>query len=164
MTVTAVAIDLDGALGDTHGLWRAFLDDASRRFRPIAELDPAAVPADRGEAADMLDRWAANGVGDWRAALERFAEDHAPVHLRPSAEAGACVRALAASGARLGVYTDAPEELARVALSHLGIDRRIEALESGRGSLDRLLDRFGSSDVAVARTLGELRLLTRDDP
>jgi hypothetical protein len=44
------------------------------------------------------------------------------------------------------------------------MDRRIEALESGRGSLERLVDRFGSSDVAVARTLGELRLLTRDDP
>ena len=63
------------------------------------------------------------------------------MHLRPSAEAGACVRALAASGARLGVYTDAPEELARVALSHLGVDRRVEALESGRGSLDRLVER-----------------------
>jgi phosphoglycolate phosphatase-like HAD superfamily hydrolase len=161
LTVRAVAIDLDGALGDTHGLWLAFLADASRRFRSIAELDPAAVPADRGEAADTLDRWASNGVGDWRAALERFAEDHAPVHLRPSAEAGACVRALAAGGARLGVYTDAPEELARVALSHLGVDRRIEALETGRGSLDRLVEQFGGSDVSVARTLGELRLLTR---
>ena len=57
--------------------------------------------------------------------------------------------------------TDAPEELARVALSHLGVDRRLEALETGRGSLDRLVEQLGGSDVSVARTLGELRLLTR---
>jgi phosphoglycolate phosphatase-like HAD superfamily hydrolase len=158
----AVAIDLDGALGDTRGLWQAFLDDAARRFRSISELDPAAVPADRGAAAETLDRWAAGGVGDWRAALERFAEDHAPVHLRPNAEAGTCVRALAAAGARIGVYTDAPAELARVALAHLGVDRRVEALESGRGSLERLVERLGS-DVAVARTLPELRLLAARD-
>lgn len=157
MIPAAVAIDLDGALGDTRGLWLAFLDEAARRFRPIAELDPAALPPDRAEAAEALDRWAASGVGDWRAALERYAEDHVPVHLRPSSEAGACVRSLAAAGARIGVFTDAPEELARVALAHLGLARRVDALEAGRGSLDRLRARLG--DAAVARTLAELRAL-----
>ncbi len=46
-----VAVDLDGALGDTRPLWEAFLTDAARRFASIAALDPAALPADRGAAA-----------------------------------------------------------------------------------------------------------------
>jgi len=152
----AVAIDLDGALGDTRGLWRAFLEDVARRFRSIAELDPASLPEDRGAAAAELDRWAARGVGDWRAALERFAEDHAPVYLRPSAGAGASLRALAGAGSRLGVFTDAPEELARIALAHLGAARRVEAVEAGAGALERLLERFGSDTTVVARSPGDL--------
>jgi phosphoglycolate phosphatase-like HAD superfamily hydrolase len=150
-----VAIDLDGALGDTRGLWRAFLDDASRRFRSIAELDVDALPADRAAASRELDVWAAAGVGDWRAALERFAEDHAPVYLRPSADASAALRTLAAHGRRLGVYTDAPEELARVALAHLGAGRRIELLEAGPNARERLVVRLGA-DVVVASTSAEL--------
>jgi phosphoglycolate phosphatase-like HAD superfamily hydrolase len=157
MTPPAVAIDLDGALGDTRGLWLAFLEDASRRFRSIAELDPGSLPADRGEAAAELDRWASSGVGDWRGALKRFAEDRAPVHLRPSSEAGACVRALATRGVRVGVFTDAPEELAQVALDHLGVARRVDALEAGPGSLDRLLERLGARAATVVRTPDELR-------
>jgi len=129
----AVAVDLD-ALGDTRSLWQDFLADASRRFAPISPLDPGALPEDRAEAARELDRWAEAGVGDWRGALERFAEDRAPVYLRPSADASAALRALAASGIRVGVYTDAPETLARVALAHLGADRRVEALETGAGA------------------------------
>ena len=89
----AVAIELDGVLGDTRPLWRDWLEDAARRFRSIAPLDPAALPEDRGEAAAELDRWAQAGVGDWRAALARFAEDRAPVYLRPSAEVSAALRA-----------------------------------------------------------------------
>jgi phosphoglycolate phosphatase-like HAD superfamily hydrolase len=162
MTASSVAIDLDGALGDTHGLWLAFLDDASRRFRSIAELDPASLPSDRGAAAEELDRWAAGGVGDWRAALERFAEDHAPVHLRPSSEAGASVRSLVADGVRIGVFTDAPEELARVALAHFGLARRVDALEAGAGSLPRLRERLGAGDVAIVRTLAELKSVAND--
>ena len=94
----AVAVDLD-ALGDTRPLWRDFLADCARRFASIAPFDPDALPDDRGEAAAELDRWAEAGIGDWRAALERFAEDRAPVYLRPSAEASAALRALGRSGA-----------------------------------------------------------------
>ena len=90
----AVAIELDGVLGDTRPLWRDWLEDAARRFHSIAPLDPEALPDDRGEAAAELDRWAEAGVGDWRAALARFAEDRAPVYLRPSAEVSAALRAL----------------------------------------------------------------------
>ena len=121
----AVAVDLD-ALGDTRRLWQDFLVDAARRFASISPLDPGALPADRAAAADELDRWAEAGVGDWRGALERFAEDRAPVYLRPSAEANAALRALAARRVRIGVYTDAPEALARVALAHLGAERRVD--------------------------------------
>ena len=153
----AVAIDLDGALGDTRPLWAAWLEDAARRFRSIAPLDVAALPADRAAAAEELDRWAEAGVGDWRAALARFAEDRAPVYLRPSAEVSAALRALAANGSRLGVFTDAPEPLARLALAQLGAERRIEALETGAGALDRLRERFGPKTVVV-REASELLL------
>ena len=153
--MTSVAVDLDGALGDTRPLWRDFLEDAARRFASIAPLDVEALPADRAAAADELDRWAAAGVGDWRAALERFAEDRAPVYLRPSAEASSALRALQAAGTTLGVFTDAPEELARVALAHLGAARRVQALEAGAGARERLLARLGR-DAAVASTREDL--------
>jgi phosphoglycolate phosphatase-like HAD superfamily hydrolase len=144
--VKAVAIDLDGALGDTRPLWEAWLEDARRRLR--VELE---VPADRGAAVPVLDE----AIGNWRTLLERFAEDHAPVYLRPSAEASASLRRLQAAGARVGAFTDAPDELARVALSHLGALRRLEALESGDGALDRLLARLGPQ-ADVVRTPDEL--------
>jgi phosphoglycolate phosphatase-like HAD superfamily hydrolase len=146
-----VAVDLD-ALGDTHALWRDFLADAARRYASITPLDPAALPDDRAAAAAELDRWAAAGVGDWRGALERFAEERAPVYLRPSAEASAALRALAGAGVRVGVYTDAPEPLARIALAHLGAARRVEAVECGEGARERLAERLGSeTEVAAGR-------------
>jgi phosphoglycolate phosphatase-like HAD superfamily hydrolase len=151
----AVAIDLDGALGDTRPLWNEFLADAARRFASIAPLDPAALPADRGVAAAELDAWAAAGVGDWQAALARFAEDRAPIYLRPDAEASAALRALAAAGARLGVFTDAPEPLARIALSQLGAARRVQMLETGANARERVLATLGH-DAAVASTRDDL--------
>lgn len=154
----AVAIDLDGALGDTHALWRAFLEDAARRFRSIAPLDVDALPEDRGAAAEALDAWAAAGVGDWRGQLERFAEGHAPVHLRPDAAASSALRRLAADGWRVGVFTDAPDELARVALAQLGAARRVEAVETGPGARKRLLERLGAG-AEVASTTAELTAL-----
>jgi phosphoglycolate phosphatase-like HAD superfamily hydrolase len=126
--VTAIALDLD-VLGDTRPLWDAFLADVSRR----AHVDPERLEEE---------------LPNWRVLLERFAEDHAPVYLRPSAAATAALRQLHASGVRLGAFTDAPEELARVALAHLGGSRRIEALEAGPGALERLLERLPGARVA----------------
>jgi phosphoglycolate phosphatase-like HAD superfamily hydrolase len=146
-----VAIDLDGVLGDTRPLWDAWLEDAARRFRSIAELDPGALPHDRTAAARELDRWAEHGIGDWRASLTRFAEDHAPVYLRPRARVSAAMRRLETAGARIGVFTDAPEELARVALSHLGATRRVQALATSPQSL--------GDDVVVVRSADELARL-----
>ena len=150
-----VAIDLDGALGDTRPLWRDFLADAARRYASIEPLDAGSLPEDRGAAAEELDRWAAHGVGDWRAALERFAEDRAPVYLRPDAGASAALRALAASGRQIGVFTDAPEALARVALAHLGAARRVETLQCGSRARELLLEQLGSGTV-VAVTASDL--------
>jgi phosphoglycolate phosphatase-like HAD superfamily hydrolase len=133
--VSALAIDLDGVLGDTKPLWEAFLTDVSRR----AQVDPARLEDE---------------LPNWRALLERFAEDHAPVYLRPSAPATAALRRLQEEGVRVGVFTDAPEELARVALAHLGGARRVEALEAGPGALERLLALM--PDARVVRTLAEL--------
>jgi phosphoglycolate phosphatase-like HAD superfamily hydrolase len=153
----AIAIELDGVLGDTRPLWNDWLEDAARRFRTIAPLDPAQLPFDRVEAARELDAWAEQGVGDWRALLGRFAEDRAPRYLRPDAEASAALRRLAAQGNRLGVFTDAPEALARIAVSQLGAERRIEALETGEGALDRLVAKLGP-DTTVVRERAQLPL------
>lgn len=158
--IAAVAIDLDGALGDTRSLWTEFLADSARRFGSIAPLDVARLPADRGAAAEQLDAWAKGGIGDWRAALARFAEDRAPVFLRPDGEASEALRELAAAGARLGVFTDAPEPLARVALAHLGAARRIDLLETGSGARERLLERLGP-DACLAGSRDDLVKISR---
>jgi phosphoglycolate phosphatase-like HAD superfamily hydrolase len=146
--MTSIAIELDGVLGDTRPLWAAWLADAAR----VLGVDPAGLPEDRGAAAAALD---AAGAGNWRTLLERFAEERAPVYLRPNAEVGSLLRRLQGAGARLGVFTDAPEPLARVALAQLGAARRLEAVECGEGALERLLVRLGEG-ATVARTRAEL--------
>jgi hypothetical protein len=55
------------------------------------------------------------------------------------------------------VFTDAPEDLARIAVAQLGATRRIEALEAGTGALERLRERFGPETVVV-REPGQLDL------
>jgi hypothetical protein len=56
---------------------------------------------------------------------------------------------------RIGVFTEAPEPLARVAMAQLGAARRVEALETGAGALERLLRRLGG-DAVVVRTRDQL--------
>jgi phosphoglycolate phosphatase-like HAD superfamily hydrolase len=146
--MSGLLIDLDGALGDTRPLWRDWLADAAR----ILPLEPESLPLDRGAAAAALDE---AGAGNWRALLERFAEDRAPVYLRPDARASATLRQLEADGVQLGAFTDAPEELARVALAQLGAARRIVRVEAGADALERLRAALGH-DSPVARTLDEL--------
>lgn len=114
--MTATAIDLDGALGDTRPLWRDWLADAGR----VLDVDVAALPVDRAVAAALLD-----------------------------------AHSLARAGATLGVFTDAPDELARVAAAHLGAGRRVGAVEAGAGALERLEARLGS-EVLVVRSRAEL--------
>jgi len=149
----AVAIDLDGALGDTRPLW----EDWMRSAGDVLQVDAESLPADRAAAAAELDR---RGAGNWRTLLERFSEERVPVYLRRDPAASAALRALEAAGRELGVFTDAPEPLARVALAHLGADRRIAALETGPNALERLLERIGA-DAVVVRTGAELERLQR---
>jgi phosphoglycolate phosphatase-like HAD superfamily hydrolase len=136
-----LAIDLD-AIGDTHLLWTAWLESVS----VVLAIEPTALPRDRGEAAAALDE---AGAGNWRILLERFAEDHAPAYLRRDAATSAVLRSLAARGVALGVFTDAPEPLARVAVAHLGAERRASVVESGSGALDRALAALGPETVVV---------------
>jgi phosphoglycolate phosphatase-like HAD superfamily hydrolase len=154
----AVAIDLDAVLGDTRPLWDGWLEEAARRYASIAAL-PAVLPQDRGSAAEELDRWAEQGIGDWRRALERYAEEHAPLHLRPDPDVGVALRALQRDGTAVGVFTDAPEPLARVALAHLGASRRVEHLFAGKDALGRLLAHLGPKAIVVRdrEQLGQLR-------
>jgi phosphoglycolate phosphatase-like HAD superfamily hydrolase len=148
-TTKAVAIDVDGALADTRPLWREWLADVARRARVDEEL-----PADPTEAAGRLDEL----VGNWRPLLERYAEEHGPVHFRRSAEAAEALRRLQAAGVVVGAFTESPEPLARVALAQLGAARRIAAFEAGPNALPRLLERLGS-DALVVRTRAELARL-----
>ena len=142
----SVALDLDGVLGDTRGLWRAWLEDAARRAR--VELD---VPEDRGEAAGVLDE----ALGDWRPLLVRFAADRAPLWIRPRADTNAALRRLTASGARIGVFSDAPLELAEIALAHAGAARQVEVV----GTLAEVQAALGDDAVVVKsrRQLADLR-------
>ena len=137
-----LALDLDAVLADTRPLWRDWLEDASRRAR--VELD---VPEDRAAAAAVLDE----RLGDWRPLLERFASDRAPVYFRPRAETTAQLRRLQAAGVRLGAFTDAPRELADVALAHSGASRRVAAV----GTLDEVLRELGGG-ATVVRSRAEL--------
>ena len=67
----AIVVDFDAVLGDTEPLWRAWLEDARRRYRVELEDDPDEAALDAA-------------IGNWRPLLERFAEDHARVYLRPT--------------------------------------------------------------------------------
>jgi phosphoglycolate phosphatase-like HAD superfamily hydrolase len=131
----AVAVALD-ALGDTGSLWRDWLEEARRRYR----VDP-------GELERQLP--------NWRALLERFAEERAPVYLRPDAEVSTALRQLQSAGTAIAVFADAPVELARVVLSQLGAARRIELLETGPGALERIRERLGT-DVTVVESRRQL--------
>jgi phosphoglycolate phosphatase-like HAD superfamily hydrolase len=139
--VKAVAISLL-ALGDTEPLWRDWLEDARRRFRVDVDVD-------------NLDQKLPN----WRELLERFAEERAPVYFRRDADVSAILRQLRASGTRIGVFTDAPAELARIALSHLGAERHIEVLESGPGAQQRVSTALGDGAQVIA-TREELLAVT----
>ena len=134
--MNAVALDLDAVLADTQPLWHDWLEDAARRAR--VELD---VPEDRAQAAVLLDE----RLGDWRPLLQRFAADRGPLHFRPRSETSAALRRLEGAGVRIGVFTDAPRELAEIALAHAGAARRIAVV----GSLDEVLRDLGPGAVVV---------------
>lgn len=138
----AVAIALDGALCDTHPLW----DDWLSASTAVLGVEASELPGDRTAAGVELDR---RGAGNWRTLLARWAEERAPVYVRRDARVSGALRALAAAGIPIGVYTDAPEPLARVALSHLGLERRIAALEAGASARERLVELLGSGTAVV---------------
>lgn len=143
--VDAIALDLDAVLADTRPLWRDWLEDVARRTH--IELE---VPEDRVVAAGVLDR----ELGDWRPLLQRFADDRAPIHFRPRAATNAQLRRLHAAGIRIGVFTDAPRELAEVALAHVGAARHVDAL----GTLGEVRQRLGAA-VVVTHSRDELASL-----
>jgi phosphoglycolate phosphatase-like HAD superfamily hydrolase len=140
----ALALDLDGVLADTRPLWDAWLEDAARRAR--VELH---VPDDRVAAAGVLDE----ALGDWRPLLARFAADRAPVFVRPRAETNAVLRRLKAAGVRIGSFTDAPLELAEIALAHAGAARQVDVvgtLADVRAALGEDLVLVGSREELAA--------------
>jgi phosphoglycolate phosphatase-like HAD superfamily hydrolase len=138
----ALALDLDAVLADTRPLWRDWLADAARRSR--VELS---LPEDREAAAAELDRL----LGDWRPLLRRYADERAPVYFRPRADTGAVLRRLQAEGVTIGAFSDAPRELAAVALAHVGAARRVASV----GTLTEVLAALGD-DALVVRSRAEL--------
>jgi phosphoglycolate phosphatase-like HAD superfamily hydrolase len=75
----------------------------------------------------------------------RFASDRAPLWIRPRADTNAVLRRLAASGALIGVFSDAPRELAEIALAHAGAARQVEVV----GTLAELRAALGEDLVVV---------------
>jgi phosphoglycolate phosphatase-like HAD superfamily hydrolase len=136
--MNAVAIDLS-ALGDPDPLWNDWLEDAHRRFR----VDVGALDEE---------------LPNWRQLLERFAEERAPVYFRRDGDVSAALRQLRAGGTRIGVFTDAPLELARIALSHLGAERHV-VLETGAGARERVSATLGDN-ARVVNTRAELLAVT----
>ena len=61
------------------------------------------------------------------------------------------MRRLDGAGVRIGAFTDAPRELAEMALAHVGAARRVSVV----GSLDEVLRELGPGAVVV-RTRAEL--------
>jgi len=141
----ALALDLDGVLADTRPLWDAWLEDAARRVR--VELD---VPEDREAAAAVLD----GALGDWRPLLVRFAADRAPLWIRPRPDTNATLRRLEAAGTRIGAFSDAPRELAEIALAHAGAARQVEVV----GTLAEVQAALGGEAIVV-RSRQELAAL-----
>ncbi len=137
--MNAVAIDL-AVLGDTTPLWRDWLEDAQRRFR----VDVTALDEE---------------LPNWRQLLERFAEERVPVYFRRDADVSDVLRRLQADGIRLGIFADAPEELVRVVLAHLGAARRIDTLETGAGARERVVQQLGA-DVTIVSTRDQLLAVT----
>jgi phosphoglycolate phosphatase-like HAD superfamily hydrolase len=140
--MASLALDLDAVLADTRPIWRDWVEDASRRARVELEL-----PEDRTLAAAVLDEQ----LGDWRPLLLRFAADRAPVYFRTRSETSARLRRLHAAGARIGVFTDAPRELAELALAHVGAARRVIVV----GTLDEVLAALGDG-TTIVRSRAEL--------
>lgn len=142
----SIVLDLDAVLADTRPLWDAWLEDAARRARIRLE-----VPSDRAAAAVVLDE----ALGDWRPLLARFAADRAPLWIRPRPDTNAALRRFAAAGARIGVFSDAPPELAEIALAHAGAARQVEVV----GTLSEVEAVLGADTVVVRSRdqLAELR-------
>jgi phosphoglycolate phosphatase-like HAD superfamily hydrolase len=135
----ALAVDL-AALGNPEPLWLDWLEDARRRLR----VDVTALDEE---------------LPNWGQLLERFAEERAPVYFRRDADVSSALRRLQAGGTRIGVFTDAPVELARVALSQLGATQRVAALETGPGARERVVKRLGEGTTVVC-TREELLAVT----
>jgi phosphoglycolate phosphatase-like HAD superfamily hydrolase len=93
-------------------------------------------------------------LGDWRPLLARFAADRAPLWIRPRPDTNAALRRLAAVGARIGAFTDAPRELAEIVLAHAGVTRQVEVV----GTLADVRAELGESAVVV-RSQAELTAL-----
>jgi phosphoglycolate phosphatase-like HAD superfamily hydrolase len=143
-----LALDLDGVLCDTRPLWADWLAAAA----PVLGVEPGELAENRGEAAAELDRL---GAGNWRTLLARWSEERAAVYLRRDARTSEVLRALEASGRRVGVFTDAPDVLARIALTHVGAARRVVDVEAGASAKERLLRRLGETAIVI-ESRGEL--------
>ena len=129
-----VLIVSERALSDADGLFAAAVEHVGRKLGRAKPLDLDALPSSRAETVAALDAWAGDDV-DWRGELTRYYEDHIPLHLRPNPALNAALRQLGARGVRIGLWSPGPEEAARIVIHHVGLGRRVEAVQVG-GSAD----------------------------
>ncbi len=119
----------------------------------MLDIDPDELPVDRADAAAALDD---AGAGNWRVLLERFGEDHAPAFLRRDAATSARLQALVDDGATLGVFTDAPEELARVPRSRSSARRGASPRSRPVPARSSACSTPSVGDATVVRTRADL--------
>ena len=146
--LTAYTEHVPEALPDGTPGFTAAYELIGRMHRVRAQQDHALSPQDQQAELDKA-------LGDWRPLLARFAADRAPVFIRPRADTNNALRRLSATGARIGVFSDAPLELAEIALAHAGAARQVEVV----GTLAEVREALGAEVVVVQsrRQLAELR-------
>ena len=121
----------EDALADTAGLFRDAVEHLAGKLGRVKPLDAASIPESRPQALEALAAWAGDEVTTWPAELARFYEEHIPLYLRPDQELNATLRALRASGTRLGAWSAGPEAAFAVILHQLGLARWMDAVRIG---------------------------------
>jgi phosphoglycolate phosphatase len=158
MSERCILFDLDGTLVDSVPDLAAALNRllAARGFAP---LDAIAVTAMVGDGAEALVRrgLAARGAAFDAAALTAFMADytaHAAEQTRLFPDAEQTLRHLAATGWRLAICTNKPEQPARILLDQLGIAGLFAAIGGGDSFAVRKPDP-GHLLATLARAGGE---------
>lgn len=152
----AAVVWSERALAATDELFDGAVAAIGRKLSRVEPLDPAALPADRIGVQAALDLWAGDDRQTWRRELRRHYEQHLGVHARPDPDLNAVLRALAAAGVELAVWSPGPAEAVDLLLAQLGVARLLSRRAyGGEPALRELADGLPAPAVAVVADAGE---------